>query len=333
MTDIAKGLSRTRKKREFPGLTPVADVKRFECTGEFKVHQSTAPGILCVDVHKEDDNRIVTGGVDQQVILFDAENEKLAQKLVGHSKKVNAVVFHPTKNIVVSASQDATARVWTCTDASNWKAPYSCAHVVKKHGAEVTDLSIHPLGEFFLTSSRDKSWALHDFSTGRCMRHLADQESGYSCMKFHPDGLILAGGTENKTVQVWDIKDQVTVATLTGHEGEVNALSFSENGYYLATASSDGTVKLWDLRKPLNIQTLKVSEGPVNYVRFDSTGQYLTIGADTVQVYNFETKSAVGMTVELKDHEASVMGVCFGSHAKSVASVSMDRTLRLYKVK
>jgi pre-mRNA-processing factor 19 len=333
MTDIAKGLSRTRKKRDFPGLAPVADVKKFTCSGEFKTHQSTAPGVLCLDVHKEDDHRIVTGGVDQQVILFDAEHGKLVQKMVGHSKKVSAVVFHPTKDVVLSASQDATARVWTCTDAANWKAPYSCAHVVKKHSAEVTDLSVHPLGDFFLTSSRDKSWALHDFSSGKCVRHMQEQASGYGCMKFHPDGLILAGGTEDKTVQVWDIKDQVTVATLTGHEGEIEALSFSENGYYLATASRDGTVKLWDLRKPLNIQTLQVNDGPVNSVRFDSTGQYLAVGANTVQVYNFETKSSVGLTIELKDHEASVMGVALGSHAKSLASVSMDRTLRLFKVK
>jgi pre-mRNA-processing factor 19 len=333
MTDIAKGLSRTRKKRDFPGLAPVAEVKRFECTGEFKIHQSTAPGILCLDVHKEADNRIVTGGVDQQVILFDAETQKLAQKLVGHSKKVGAVLFHPTKDVVLSASQDTTARVWTCSDASNWKAPYTCAHVVKKHSAEVTDLSVHPLGDFFLTSSLDKSWALHDISTGRCVRHVQEQQSGYGCMKFHPDGLILAGGTQDKTVQVWDIKDQVTVATLSGHEGEIEALSFSENGYYLATASRDGKVKLWDLRKPLNIQTLEVADGTVNQVRFDSTGQYLAVGASAVQIYNFETKSSVGLTVEFTDHEASVMGVCLGSNAKSLASVSMDRTLRLYKVK
>merc|ERR1719359_2002998 len=105
----------------------------------------------------------------------------------------------------------------------------------------------------------------------------------------------------NKTVQVWDLKDQVTVATLSGHEGEIAALSFSENGYYLATASRDGSVKLWDLRKPLNIQTLQISDGPVNAVRFDQTGQYLAVGAGSVQVYNFETKSAVAMTVDLKD--------------------------------
>jgi len=333
MQDIAKGLSRTRKKRDFPGLAPVAEVKKFECTGEYKVHQSTAPGILCLDIHKEDDHRIVTGGIDTQVILFDAEHEKLAQKLVGHTKKVNTVAFHPTKEMVVSGSQDSTARVWMCQDATNWKAPYSCAHVVRKHSDEVTDLSVHPLGDFFLTSSLDKSWALHDFSTGRYVRHVQEQQSGYGCMKFHPDGLILAGGTVDKTVQVWDIKDQVTVATLTGHEGAITGLSFSENGYYLATASTDGTVKLWDLRKPLNIQTLKVAEGAANSVRFDRTGQYLAVGGSSVQVYNFETKSSVGMTVEFKDHEAPVMGVCLGSHAKSLASVSMDRTLRLFKAK
>lgn len=334
MQEIAKSLSKTRKKKEHPGLAAVADVQKMACTGNFSPHQSTAPGILCIDMPKTDDTRVVTGGVDGQVVLFDAAKSKMAQKLIGHSKKVTSVAWHPSKDgVVFSASQDATARVWACGDQADWRAPYTCAHVVRKHKAEVTELSVHPLGELFLTSSRDKSWALHDFSTGRCIRHTKDLATGYGCMKFHPDGLILAGGTEDKTVAVWDIKDQVTVATLSGHEGDVTALSFSENGYYLATASQDGTVKLWDLRKPLNIQTLKVSDGPVTAVKFDSTGQYLAVGASTLQIYNFETKSSLGSTAELKDHTSGVMGVCWGQHAKSAASVSMDRTLRFYKVK
>jgi len=332
MQDIAKSLSGTRKGRHFPDLAKVSEVKRLECKGAHPVHQSTAPGILCIDMHKADNNRIVTGGVDSQVVLFDAEKDKMAQKLLGHSKKVVATVFHPTKDVILSASQDATARVWTCSDPSNWRGPYTCAHVVRKHQAEVTDLSIHPLGDYFTTSSRDKSWALHDLTTGRCVRHVQELSSGYGCLKFHPDGLLLAGGTEEKTVSVWHIKDQVTVATLSGHEGEIEALSFSENGYYLATASRDGKVKLWDLRKPLNIQTLEVSDGPVGAVRFDSTGQYLAVGAGTIQVYNFETKTKMEPTVELKDHTAAVTGVVLGANARSLASVSMDRMLRIYKI-
>lgn len=332
MQETAKALSKTRKKKDFPTLAPVDDVKRFAVKGSHPVHQSTAPGILCVDVHKTDNTRIVSGGVDSQVVLFDAAKQKLVQKLQGHSKKITSVAFHPTKEVVLSASQDATARVWVCNDQSNWKAQYTCGAVVKKHSADVTDLSVHPLGDYFLTASLDKSWGIHELATGRCVRHMDGLAHGYNCMKFHPDGLILAGGTTEKTVAVWDIKDQVTVATLAGHEGEVTALSFSENGYYLASASTDGTVKLWDLRKPLNIQTLKISDGPVNAVKFDSTGQYLAIGADDVQIYNFVSKSSLGQTVALGDHEAAVMGVCFGSDAKSLASVSMDRTVKLYSI-
>lgn len=332
MTDVAKGLSRTRKKRDFTGLTPIAEVKKFECTGSHPIHQSTAPGILCLDVHKTDDRRILTGGVDQQVILFNGENERTAQKLVGHTKRVGSVLFHPTKDIVLSASQDATARVWTCTDAGDWKAPYSAGHVIRKHKEEVTDLSVHPLGDIISTASRDRSWALHDLSTGRCVRHVQDLSTSYGCFKFHPDGLILGGGSEGKTVELWDIKDQITVANLTGHEGEVDAISFSENAYYLASASRDGTVKLWDLRKPVCIQTVEVG-GPAHCVRFDYTGQYLAVGASSVRIYNFATKTTIQETIELKDHAGAVMDVCFGTLAKSVASVSMDRTLRLYTVK
>merc|ERR1712060_704442 len=124
-----------------------------------------------------------------------------------------------------------------------------------------------------------------------------------------------------------------TVAKLEGHEGEIEALSFSENGYYLASASRDGTVKIWDLRKPINIQTLQVKEGYANAVRFDSTGQYLAVGGSTVQVYNFKTKSSLAATVELKDHAGVVTGVCLGGNARTLASVSMDRSLRLYRIK
>ena len=107
---------------------------------------------------------------------------------------------------LLSASQDATVRVWKCSDATKWEAPYDCAHIVRRHEGEVVDLSIHPLGDYFLSASRDKSWAVHDFGSGRCVRHVKDLDNTFGCMKFHPDGLILAGGNEEKTVTVWDIK-------------------------------------------------------------------------------------------------------------------------------
>jgi len=334
MTECMKALSKTRKKREFPDLAPVAEVQKLACVGSHPTHQSTAPGISCIDVHKADDNRIVTGGVDCQVILFDAQKEKLAQKLLGHTKKITQVAFHPQRNVVFSASQDATARIWTCSDDGDWRKPYTCSQQVRKHKAEVTDLSLHPLGDYFLTASRDKTWALHDLASGRVVRHVQSHEHGFTAMKFHPDGLLVASASEDKIVNVWDVKEQKIVATLPGHESEVETLCFSENGYYLATASGDGAVKLWDLRKakPLNFQSLS-GDGPVNAVRFDGTGQYLAVASNSLQVFNFATKSSLASTCDLKDHQGPVMGVCWGAHARSLASVSMDRAMKVYRIK
>jgi len=334
MTECMKALSKTRKKREFPDLAPVAEVQKLACVGSHPTHQSTAPGITCIDVHKSDDHRIVTGGVDSQVILFDAQKDKLAQKLLGHTKRITQVALHPQRNIVFSASADATVRVWACSSDADWRASYTCAHQVRKHKAEVTDLSLHPLGDYFLTASRDKTWALHDLATGRVVRHVDSHEHGFGAMKFHPDGLLVASASEDKVVNVWDVKEQKIVATLPGHEADVETLCFSENGYYLATASKDGAVKLWDLRKakPLNFQSLE-GDGPVNAVRFDGTGQYLAVAANSVQVFNFATKSSLAATCELKDHQGPVMGLCWGQHARSLTSVSMDRAMKIYNIK
>mmetsp|Transcript_98760 Transcript_98760/g.205862 ORF Transcript_98760/g.205862 Transcript_98760/m.205862 type:complete len:498 (+) Transcript_98760:133-1626(+) len=328
MIECSKGLSKTRKKREFPDLAPVADVKRMTCVSSHPIHQSTAPGIVSVDMHKADDSRIVTGGVDAQVILFDAAKEKPIQKMLGHGKKVNSVVLHPQREVIISASSDNTCRVWANTDGK----AYDCVNVVRRHTGEVMEVSLHALGDYFSTCAKDKSFGIHDLTQGRVVRHVTDLEQSYNCLRFHPDGLLLAGGTSTKVVNLWDIKAQKIVATLNGQEGEINTLSFSENGYYLASGSKNGQVKLWDLRKPIDIQTL-TADGPVNSVRFDGTGQYLAVASNSLQVFNFETKSSLAQTVEFKDHQAPVMGVCFGQHAKSLASVSMDRSLKLYKAK
>ncbi|CAK9001300.1 Pre-mRNA-processing factor 19 (Neuronal differentiation-related gene protein) (PRP19/PSO4 homolog) (RING-type E3 ubiquitin transferase PRP19) [Durusdinium trenchii] len=333
MEELAQNLAKTRKQRKFPELSPLEEVKRLKCVQSHSLHHSTAPGVLCVDIHKADPNRIVSGGMDCQVLLYNAQKQKMVQKMVGHSKKVTAVKLHGDKEVIVSASQDATAKVWTCSSPTDWSSQYNCLHTIRKHRLDVTDLSIHPLGDYLLTASLDKSWAIHDFATGRCVRHMKDLESAFPCMSFHPDGLIVAGGTEDKSVIVWDVKnDQATVATLLGHESAVQTLSFSGNGYYLASGSRDGVVKLWDLRKPVNLQTIQV-EGGCTSVCFDATGQYLAVSGSTVQVFNFEAKTSLTETIAFKEHTDAVTGLCWGPNAKTLASVSMDKSLKLYSAK
>jgi len=335
MQEKSKQLAKGRKGRQHPGLTTKEKLANMSCTSSHPIHQSTAPGINCVSAHVSRDDRIATGGMDANVMLFNVAKQEKAATLKGHSKPVCSVQLHPTRNVVVSGSQDSTSRVWVSSVDGQWDASHKCSYVSRTHKAAVNGVCIHPVDDYFATVSSDKSWALHDMNRGATLLHVQEGiPAGINAVQFHPDGLILGCGSQDKIAQIWDLKAQVIAAQLTGHEDEITALSFSENGYYLATASKDCSVKLWDLRKPINFQTITLDgKLPVNTVTFDKSGQYLALATDKVEVCHFEGKTSVGSTCTLTDHQSSVMGLAWMPNAGKLVSVGMDRMVKIYEPK
>jgi len=137
-------LSLERKKRVPPAdLATTAQIQSFTTLSTHPIHKASEPGILCLDVHPTDDNKIVTGGADKTVVIFDRAQGKKLQTLSGHTKKLSAVAFHPTANVVFSASHDKTARIWNYGEGSR------SSHLKVK-----TDLLIHVHPSFRFSISR-----------------------------------------------------------------------------------------------------------------------------------------------------------------------------------
>lgn len=266
-------MSKDRKKRQ-----PAAELASVEALKDFAVvssnnpHKASAPGILALDIHPTQEALIATAGVDTSVIVFNSETNKIVHTLNGHSRRVNDVVYHPSGEVLVSCSQDKTARIWRAGASG-----FAAAHVVKTHTDEVTGVSLHATGDYFATSSLDRSWGFHDINTGATLLKVTRprDDAGLSSIAFHPDGLILGTGTTDSMVRIWDVKLQDNVASFEGHSGKIVDIAFSENGFYLATAAED-SIKLWDLRKLTNFFTIPV-DGQVSGINFDYSGQYLAV--------------------------------------------------------
>ncbi|KFV42703.1 Pre-mRNA-processing factor 19, partial [Tyto alba] len=281
LQDKATVLTTERKKR---GKTVPEELVKPEELSKYRqvashvgLHSASIPGILALDLCPSDTNKILTGGADKNVIVFDKSSEQILATLKGHSKKVTSVVFHPSQDLVFSASPDATIRIWSVPNAS-------CVQVVRAHEGSVTGLSLHATGDYLLSSSDDQYWAFSDIQTGRVLTKVTDESSGcaLTCAQFHPDGLIFGTGTMDSQIKIWDLK----VGLLLGVQGRAGAGTECWGGVCLAGPADDSSGKLWDLRKLKNFKTLQLDNNfEVKSLIFDQSGTYLALGGTDVQIY------------------------------------------------
>lgn len=323
ITALSKKLSKGRKKRTIPdALASKEDIENWEPKSSHNVHKTNLPGILCVDVHA-DQNQFVSGGVDKVVKVFNRGKGTVTASLTGHSKKVNTTLWLPQNDAILSTSADKTVRLWSKGGSGD----YECSSVLSHHTGAVVGAAVQASGNYAVSASEDGSWAFLDLAAGQLLRHVKEEGAGVnSSVNFHPDGLILGVGTADGAIKIWDITSQTNVANCEGHTGAVNSVAFSENGYYMASGSQDGSVKLWDLRRLKNFKNLDMG-GAVCSVHFDHSGSYLATGGQDIRV--FGTKSWDAYTT-LAAHTAEVTCVRFGANASFLASTSMDRALKFY---
>jgi len=204
---------------------------------------------------------------------------------------------------------------------------YKTEHKIKVHKAPITQMSLHATAKYYLTASKDKTWAFHEIETGRTLLQATDPgNQPITCAMFHPDGIIMGTGTEDNLIRIWDLKSQKNVATFQGHSAAISDLRFSENGYYLATAA-DNILKLWDLRGPKNVNSLKLTS-PIRKLHYDYSGKFLAVAlGNTVKVYSGKSFDPV---LHLDAHEDIVTDVKFGDDAAFLATTSMDRNLKFW---
>lgn len=92
------------------------------------------------------------------------------RQLSGHSKAVNCVKFASqteslADDFILSGSSDSTVKVWKGD---------SCVHTLAKvHSGSVLCLDVHPTMKYFITGSKDKTWAFSDIESGTCMQKVS----------------------------------------------------------------------------------------------------------------------------------------------------------------
>jgi WD40 repeat protein len=175
--------------------------------------------------------------------------------LRGHEGAVTAAGFSADGHIVVTGSEDRTARRWTLAAAK-----LSANPLVLPAGDDES-FSVSHDSRWLLTISASGDGdsgsiaALWDLTA-------ADAASGPVLLRglsgsvadaaFSPDGAWVAIGGDGGSARLWRFGaggPDGTPIELRGHTGVVSTVVFSPNGRWVATGSFDGTVRLWRLNQ------------------------------------------------------------------------------------
>lgn len=177
----------------------------------------------------------------------------------GHRAFVNDIAFSPDGELLVSASDDKTVRVW------DWRAGVTLRTLRHQIGAgnegKVFAVAVSPdgatvaAGGYFGPGIGDEppygDIRLFDLKTGRIAAVLKGLEQAVLDIAFSPEGDFLAAGGDDGFVQVWR-RDEAAQAGWTRHGAldadawRIGKLAFALGGKRLAVATADNGLRLYD---------------------------------------------------------------------------------------
>lgn len=151
--------------------------------------------------------RVLTGGDDKTVVLWDVPTGERIRVLSGHTDYVRDAVFHPRdSNVVVTGSYDGTVRVWDLS------APSGSGQVLRfKHGSPVEKVFVFPSGTVCVSlgGNKMKVWNLAS-GQSRPVRTVVSPAKEFTCIAANSNcSRILCGGLDGHVriynVETWKV--------------------------------------------------------------------------------------------------------------------------------
>ena len=188
-----------------------------------------------------DGNWLVTATVEGQAHLFETRTWQKLPIELRHGAVINHARFSHDSKMIVTASRDNTAQVWS-VQGEPIGGPIP-------HPSWVLDASFSPDDQKIVTANFDRKARVFDYRTGSQLLPLMSHQDGIATAQYTPDGQYIVTAAWDSTVRFWDARNAEPLRQnhVLRHKSRVLSAAVSPDGRRVAAACRDGTVWLWDL--------------------------------------------------------------------------------------
>lgn len=267
-------------------------------------------------------SRIITGGQDQKVRVWDSETGVLSSTLHGCLGSVLDIAVTHDNGTIIAASSSNNLYVW---DVGSGRVRHTLTgHTNKVCAVDVSRGSTHHV----VSAAYDHTMKVWDLKKGYWISTITCP-SNCNAICFSMDGSTVCSGHMDGYIRLWDTKSGKNLGEVGPHASAITSVCLSRDGNTVLSSGKDNSHNLYDIRSLEVSDTLRAT-GYLgsNWSRscFSSDENYVVAGSANGPVYVWSRKMSNKVS-PLTEHTAPVLCCSWSDMGKPLATADKSGTI------